>query len=165
MEDPAASGFGSEEAEAAFKSRGTRLADQLQNELGPDFSVSINVWLAIRCHVLRSPSDNEMQLIARIAEKLAPDERAQLLADAANATVESVVPDESRLIFHIAGYRRPSYDGQHSYGAEGTMLDGDSAELEVLLFADKDGRLLELEFVRYDPGDLVGPRWETLNVF
>ncbi|MBB3179962.1 hypothetical protein FHW64_004385 [Variovorax sp. Sphag1AA] len=105
-----------------------------------------------------------MQLIARIAEKLATDERTQLMTDAANATVESVVSDESRLIFHIAGYRRPPGGGQHLYGAEGTMLDGDSAPLEVLLFADKDGRLLELEFVRYDPGDLVGPRWETLNI-
>jgi hypothetical protein len=113
---------------------------------------------------MRSLSDNELQLITRIAEKLTPDERTQLLADATNSTVESVVSDGSRLIFHIAGYRRPLYEGQRLYGAEGTILDGDSAELEVLLFADKDGRLLELEFVRYDPGDLVGPRWETLKV-
>ena len=106
-----------------------------------------------------------MQLIARIAEQLAPNERAQLLADAEDAMVEPVVTDGSRLIFHIAGHRRAPYEGQHLYGAEATMLDGDFAELEVLLFADSDGRLLELEFVRYDPGDLAGPLWDTLKVF
>lgn len=114
---------------------------------------------------MRSLSDNELQLITRVAEKLALDERTQLLTDASNATVESVVADASRLIFHISGYNRPLNEGQHLYAAEGRMLDGDSAELDVLLFADKNGRLLELEFVRYDPGDLIGPRWDTLNVF
>ncbi|RBB31702.1 hypothetical protein DPV79_40645 [Burkholderia reimsis] len=43
MVDPAKSGFKSEEAVAAFKSRGVQLADQLQKELGSDFIVS--VWV------------------------------------------------------------------------------------------------------------------------
>ncbi|QYD68217.1 hypothetical protein KZJ38_18380 [Paraburkholderia edwinii] len=43
MADPAKSGFKSEAAEAAFKARGTQLADQLQDELGPDFFISVKV--------------------------------------------------------------------------------------------------------------------------
>ncbi|MDM0030446.1 DUF6984 family protein [Variovorax saccharolyticus] len=113
---------------------------------------------------MRALSEDEKRLIARIAEKLSPDERAQLLADASNAMIESVVADQSRLMFYISGHQRTSQRGQRLYSAEGIMLDGDSAELEVLLFADSDGRLLELEFVRYDPGDLVGPQWDTLKV-
>jgi hypothetical protein len=41
--DPAKSGFKSEEAAAAFKARGAQLADQLQNELGPDFFISVKI--------------------------------------------------------------------------------------------------------------------------
>jgi len=41
--NPVNSGFKSEEAEAAFKAEGIRLAEQLQDELGSDFSVSVNV--------------------------------------------------------------------------------------------------------------------------
>ena len=115
--------------------------------------------------MMRSLSDNELQLITRVAEKLALDERTQLLIDASKATVEAAVADASRLVFHISGYSRPLGKGQHLYAAEGRMRDSDGAELDVLLFADKDGRLLELEFVRYDPGDLIGPRWDTLSVF
>ena len=41
--NPVNSGFESEEAEAAFKAEGIRLAEQLQDELGSDFSVSVKV--------------------------------------------------------------------------------------------------------------------------
>jgi hypothetical protein len=41
--DPAKSGFKSKEAAAAFRARDTQLADQLQNELGPDFFISVKV--------------------------------------------------------------------------------------------------------------------------
>ena len=43
MADPASSGFKSIEAEAAFKERGIQLAEQLQNELGPEFLISVKV--------------------------------------------------------------------------------------------------------------------------
>lgn len=43
MSDPASSGFNSAEAEAAFKAKGVQLAQQLQIELGADFSVSMKV--------------------------------------------------------------------------------------------------------------------------
>jgi hypothetical protein len=43
MSDPANSGFKSAKAEAAFKAQGIQLAEQLQNELGDDFIVSVKV--------------------------------------------------------------------------------------------------------------------------
>ncbi len=45
------------------------------------------------------------------------------------------------------------------------MLDKDGAELSVLLHADENGRLFELEFVRWDEGPLVGPEWGTLKLY
>ncbi|WP_162579839.1 DUF6984 family protein [Variovorax sp. PBS-H4] len=59
---------------------------------------------------------------------------------------------------------RPPHRGQHPFGVEGRMLDSDGTKLSVLLHADENGRLLELEFIRWDSGDLLGPRWETLSL-
>jgi len=43
MSDPANSGFRNAEAEAVFKAKGVELAEQLQEELGADFLVSVKV--------------------------------------------------------------------------------------------------------------------------
>ncbi len=43
MANPADSGFESEEAEAEFKREGYRLLEQLRNELGPEFAVTVYV--------------------------------------------------------------------------------------------------------------------------
>lgn len=67
-------------------------------------------------------------------------------------------------MFEIAGYKRPMYRGQHPFGVEGRMLDSDGVEVSVLLHVDENGRLLELELIRWDSKDLLGPRWETLRL-
>ncbi len=77
----------------------------------------------------------------------------------------TVVADGARVIFEIAGYQRPPYRGQHPFGVEGKMLDSDNTELSVLLYADENGRLLELEFIRWDSNDPLSPQWGTLKVF
>ena len=43
MDYPPDSGFESEEAEAEFKREGYRLAEQLRDELGPEFIVTVQV--------------------------------------------------------------------------------------------------------------------------
>lgn len=43
------------------------------------------------------------------------------------------------------------------------MRDRDDAELTVVLYADENGRLLELEFMRWADGDLQAPNWDTLE--
>ncbi len=114
---------------------------------------------------MRLLSDEERTLIARFAEKLDDAEKEQLLADAACATAEAAVMDGSRIMFDIVDYQRPPYRGQHSFGVEGRMLDKDAAELSVCLYADENGRLLELEFIRWDSTNLLDPQWDTLQVF
>nr|WP_162574684.1 hypothetical protein [Variovorax sp. PBL-H6] len=105
-----------------------------------------------------------MTLIANFASRLEERERTQLLEDLEKASATLATPDGSRVMFDIAGYKRPPYRGQHPFGIEGRMLDSDGAELSVLLHADENGRLLELELVRWDSSDLLGPRWETLTL-
>lgn len=42
--------------------------------------------------------------------------------------------------------------------------DSDGAELSVQLYADENKRLLELELIRRDSTDLLGPGWATLQL-
>ena len=113
---------------------------------------------------MRSLTDDERTLIVNFASGLGEGERAQLLQDLQKASAAPATPDGSRVVFNIAGYDRPPYRGQHPFGVEERMLDSDDTELSVLLHADENGRLLELEFIRWDSGDLLGPRWETLSL-
>jgi hypothetical protein len=113
---------------------------------------------------MRPLTYDERKLVADFASKLDEHECPQLLEDLKNASVTLATPDGSRVVFDIAGYERPQYRGQHPFGVEGRMLDSDGAELSVLLHADENSRVLELELIRWDSSDLLGPRWETLQL-
>jgi hypothetical protein len=113
---------------------------------------------------MRTLSYSERTLIARLADKLESPKREQLLADLAQAVAVSLAGDGALIKFEIADYQRPPYSGQHLYGAEGTVLDSDGADLTILLYADENDRLLELEIIRWDSKELIGPKWETLNI-
>lgn len=45
------------------------------------------------------------------------------------------------------------------------MLDADGAEISVVLYADENGRLLELEYVRWGGGALLDPQVDSLRVW
>lgn len=114
---------------------------------------------------MRQLTHEEQMLIMEFASKLEEGDRQRLLEDLRSAAATSVDPDGSRVMFEISGYERPPYRGQHLIGVEGRMLDGDGVDLSVLLYADENGHLLELEFIRWDASDLVGPRWDTLTLW
>jgi hypothetical protein len=113
---------------------------------------------------MRPLTSEETSLIANVADKLGGEQKRQLLDDMKKATAELGTPDGSRVMFDIADYKRPAYRGQHSFGVEGRMLDSDGVELSVLVHADENGRLLELELIRWDSSNLLGPRWDTLSL-
>lgn len=113
---------------------------------------------------VRTLTTDERQIIAAIAHQLGSVDRTQLLADLENATARTVARDGSLIEFDIAGYTRPPFLGQNPFNVEGRVRDNDGAELEVLLHADHNGRLLELELVRYEKGDVIAPDWSTLQL-
>jgi hypothetical protein len=114
--------------------------------------------------MLRDLTENERAFIVEVARKLAPNESTQLLTDLAIAQARSTLPDESIIRFHLGGYCGPTRGGQELYPFEGTMHDRDGANLDVLLFKDSANRLYEMEFVRWEGGDLQGPDWPTLRI-
>jgi hypothetical protein len=113
--------------------------------------------------MMRVLSPAEKNVIRAVAVRLPDGERKQLLEDMERATAEAQTVDGSRIIFQIAGYDRPPYRGQHPFPVEGYVQDQDGAEIDVLLHADENGRLFELELVRFAEGGVIGPVWNTLQ--
>lgn len=113
---------------------------------------------------MRPLTIEERTLLVRFASELSETTRGQLLEDIAHALADAQTPDGSRIKFEIAGYERPPYRGQHSFGVDGRMVDADGTELSVCLYADEDGRLLELEIFRWDFQKVIRPQWQTLVI-
>jgi hypothetical protein len=97
------------------------------------------------------------------------EEREYLLNDLPNCMVEGANHDGSILRFHIDGYQRPPHRGQDIYRGrdrfpvQGTVIDADGAEIDVLLFV-VHGRVYELELVKQSASGLVAPDWTSFRV-
>lgn len=112
---------------------------------------------------MRDLTPDEKNVISKIALRLPSPEKEALLTDMEHATANPVSGSQARILFTIAGYDRPVYKGQHPFPVEGKVFDRDGSELLVILHADENGRLLELELVRFDEGEVIEPDWSTLN--
>lgn len=112
---------------------------------------------------MRKLTANEINLIRAIALRLPTDKRKRLMRDMQDAAAENI--SRSRIVFAIKGYDRPIYKGQHPFPLEGKVLDQDGSELTVLLHADENERLLELEIIRFDEAEVIGPDWSTLSIY
>jgi hypothetical protein len=111
----------------------------------------------------RPLTDIEKSVISQIAARLPEGpRRQQLMADMENATAEPATEDGSRIVFHIRGYQRPKYEGQHSFGVEGKVRDQDGTQISIDLYADQNDRLLELEVLREAPGNIISPDWASI---
>jgi hypothetical protein len=107
----------------------------------------------------------ELRVIHEIASRLPVGERDHIISDAKSATAETISGNGARVLFTIAGYERPAYQGQHPFLIEGKVQDKDGSEIDVILHADHNNRLLELELVRYEDGEIISPDWETLSFY
>lgn len=113
---------------------------------------------------MRELSDGERRALVDLSTGMSDDERARFLADIQHCRVSEATADGSRLSFHIPGYERPPYLGQHAYTVGGTVRDCDGAEISVSIYADQNHRLLELELVKWGNAQLVKPDWNTFFV-
>jgi hypothetical protein len=114
--------------------------------------------------MIRPLSAAERSVLTQLAAAL-PTQRSEALLHDLNTAAVEPSPDGARLVFHIAGHSRPAYRGQRLFPVEGLVLDRDGAEISVLLYADEQDRLFELELVRAGHGEPIAPIWSTLTVF
>ncbi len=105
----------------------------------------------------------ERGFIRAVAAQLEPSRQQRLEGDLDRAEAHPA-PDGARIAFFIDGYERPPYRGQHTYGIDGQVLDADGAVLTVILYADENDHLLEMELIRWDPQSPLGPNWATLRL-
>ncbi|MCC7633393.1 DUF6984 family protein [Stenotrophomonas rhizophila] len=115
--------------------------------------------------MMRKISELERILIEGVSEKMSPGDASKLLADMVVASATDVSLDGSRVIFSLEGYESPVYDGQHQFPVEIRLLDSDAGELTAVLYADSNGRLYELELIRWDGKPLVSPDLATLKFY
>lgn len=120
---------------------------------------------------MRTLSAMEKGAAMALANAVGSDaERNQLLSDLESCSVEDVLTDGTRLVFHIPDYQRPLYRGQDTFRGkdrlpvEGTILDKDGGEMDVLLFLDQNNRVLELELVKHNGEPVAGPNWHSFRL-
>lgn len=114
---------------------------------------------------MRSISELERALIEGVAQRLPSADSERLLDDLKLASVDGSSPDATRLSFTIEGYSHPLYEGQHQYPVEIRMRDVDGADITVILYADVNDRLYELELIRWDGGEVLCPNIESISFY
>jgi hypothetical protein len=113
---------------------------------------------------MRNLTSDEHRVLTLFSAQLHGEQRASFLADVEIATAEDDTADGSRVLFHLRDYERPPYQGQHPYPVDGRVQDADGEMLDVVVYADGNNRLFELELIRYGEGGVMKPDWSTLQV-
>lgn len=113
---------------------------------------------------VRPLNAGELSALVLLSKRLSHGEQERFLRDLHNCTVWSATNDGSRLVFGLASYTRPTYDGQHAYPVEGLVTDADGADLVVCVYADHQDRLLELELIKWGNRPVIAPDWATFRV-
>jgi len=120
---------------------------------------------------MRALTEGERRAVLALATRFGSDnERDQLLSDLDHCTVTEAVPDGSILSFDVEGYQRPTEPGRWQYRqkdgfvVDGVVKDADGSDMDVMLLADANRRLWELEIVRYHVGSVTQPNWNTFKV-
>ena len=114
---------------------------------------------------MRNLTSFEKNVLLSFSEKLNDDEKHQFLNDLENACSKSGGIGDPNIVFEIKGYERPTYSGQSAFPVEGRMLDKDGVEINVIVYADQNGRLLELEFIRWADDEPKDPQIDTLQIY
>lgn len=120
---------------------------------------------------MRAMTATERKVMLALAKVVGSEqERNQLLLDIQNCTVEDMASDGSMVRFQIAGYDRPpqhgrdTFRGEDRFPIEGLVRDADGGEMDVLLFSDRNNRVLELELVKHAGGPVLGADWNSFKV-
>jgi hypothetical protein len=112
-----------------------------------------------------SLASDAYKIISEMAQRLPAKERKRLLLDLEFSKAAPANEIGTIIAFTIAGYQRPHTIGSRLYDVEANVLDEDGSQLDLILHADANGRLMELEIVRYAEGSVIKPDWTTLSLY
>jgi hypothetical protein len=112
---------------------------------------------------LRPISPVEEQIVHWFAKRVADPQGQSLLWGLDTSTVEEVRDEHLSIMFHLKSYARPPGPIVRPVPVDAMVQDADGAKLAATLFTDENGRLLELEVLRFEPGPVLRPDWATLR--
>jgi len=102
-------------------------------------------------------------VIQAVAAALGGENGKRLEEEYSQCSIVSLNETETIIRFLLPGRVVSGARGQASYGIEMTVNDADGQEIVVDLYRDFEGRLLELELIRFADGPVINPKWETLS--
>ena len=111
---------------------------------------------------MRPLSAVEREVVGWVAQRVDESQRRDLLGDLDKATAEEIRDEHLTLRFHLDGYTRPPYRFERPLPSA-TVVDRDGAKLDVTVSLDENGRLFELQVIRFEHGPVQGPDWTTLR--
>lgn len=114
---------------------------------------------------MRNISSFERIVIEGVAKRLFSHDASKLLNDLKFASVDDLSSDSNRIYFVIDGYCRPSYEGQHQYPVEIRLNDMDGTDVTAILYADANGHLYELEFIKWGGEESFSPNVESISFY
>lgn len=109
----------------------------------------------------RALSKDERRLIDLVAERLDENTRKGLLRDAAEATV---TVDGNFLLFGLKDYDRPDQVGHSVLPIEGKLRDLLGGPVSAVINTDRNGRVLEIEFIWWENEGGTPLDWSTLEI-
>jgi len=114
----------------------------------------------LNLHALRARPlhAHERRLIEGVADVLPDALAAQLRADIDDAM--AVDEGGAHVGFVLAGPARPTPFRDQPYPVEIEVPDADGEALTVILSADEQDRLLQMEIIRWDDDPVIAPRWD-----
>ncbi len=112
---------------------------------------------------MRPPTVMERNVVRWFAERVDEHQRQSLLSDLDHASAEEIQDEQLTIRFDIEGYTRPPYRGECPLPIDAMVLDADGEHLAVILSADENGRLFELQVIRFERGPVLRPEWATLR--
>lgn len=107
---------------------------------------------------------NEAYEVAlKFARQLNPELAKTLLSDLNGANLLPQNDIGTMVEFVLPDSDPPKSGGLGDYGIEGVVNDADGAEMIVLLHTDSNGRLKDIELIRFHNGCVIQPDWTTLR--
>ena len=112
---------------------------------------------------MRPLNATETSVVRWFADHVDDRKRQSLLADLDKALAEEIRDEQLTVRFEIDGYARPPYRLERPVLVDAAVLDADGTILAVILATDENGRLFELQVIRFERGPVLGPDWSTLR--
>jgi len=113
---------------------------------------------------MRPLTATEIAVVRWFALQIDEPQRESLINDVDKATADEIRDEQLTIRFDLEDYTRPPYRFERPLPIDAAVLDTDGSTLAVVLATDENGRLFQLQVIRFEDGPILGPDWSTLRL-